>query len=257
MEPIIRRFNEYIMVGQHVTANIAGAGFKLMRGVADVEFLQNLKTIGIAEGMRPGDAVTDLPFDRVKVTNVTGLNTDFEFYVMSGKYQSDRVMDRVPVYQDTSYLKRKKGGKAGFSLTNPTATERATMAFRCPQSRGNHPYVISRSMFIDQIYVSAPCRVWVVLNIDALYPAPFSVLVARQGGIAPVTAGNAVTGYAEWAEGEKAPGAPPGAIFVNGLYRFASPFLLQRSQDLIIQAVEAGALNVNIEWLDEDAGVEW
>lgn len=251
MEGLVRHFAEYIMNGQFMRANMEAQGFKLVKGIATVEFMRGGKSIGIAERMRPGDALMDTPFDQVKVTNVMGLNSDFEFYLLSGRLQSDRLLDRVATYPDHNWLRYTAGGKIGRALTNPTGTKRATFGFRCPSVTGSYPNIISRLMIVDAIYTSAPCRVWTESIAAPLYPT-WTGVTAQPGGIAPTVLDNYATGYAETAEGEIDPAAPAAALFVNGRFDFRTPFTLQPGCRLYVQGVATGAVNIALEWTDED-----
>lgn len=255
MQGLVRRFTEYIMNGQFMRANMEARGFKMVKGVADVEFLKDGRSLGTAEAMRPGDHLTDTDFDQVKVTNVMGLNSDFEFYLLSGRLQSDRVLDRVAIYNDHNFLRYKQGGKIGAALLNPTATKRATFAFKCPSTTGSYPFITSRLQVIDAIYTSAPCRVWTESAAGSPFLA-WTQVVAQPGGIGVMALNNYATGYAETAAGEQNPIAPAAAIFVNGRADFRTPFVLQPGLVLYVQGVATGAVNVGVEWTDEDRMTE-
>ena len=262
MDQVLKRFSESFATQTRIRIQMRASGFKLENGYVSAEFHKDGRSIGLAEDMRPGDQVYDMDFDRVDLTATPGKAWagDVQFYLSTGRIQTDRILERVSTSEDWLGVMERTGGRITLTCANPTtATKRAGFSLRTPARFGNYPNITSYYNVIWSIFSSKAARMWVTpfnVSLSALNdPCPGVDESASEfvGGVgflpiptnpsAPV--GPMVSIIAR--RGEWAPAVPNGAVMLQaGENRFDPPILLMQARGLVVQADTTGTYEATV-----------
>lgn len=268
-EGLIRRFSESFAQQARVRVQMAAAGFRLENGYVTCEFFKGGRSLGVAEDVRPGDAIYELDFDRVDLTATPGRvwSGEVVFYLTSGRMVSDRLIEQVATYTGHLDVLEKRGGRIGLTCENPTpGSARAGISVKTPSESGTYPNLFSKMNVITGIYVNRNSRAWPApLNaglsavVDPCPGAPESpdafvgALGYWQGPPDPAGGPFGAVGLScEFRRAEFGVAVPAGAAFlVPGWNELNPRVLLLPGRVLVVQSEDVGQLRVMLSMFSE------